>query len=179
KQIKYQWIYLSSLSGKKWTNILKQIMDLKLKHPLIKIAWNPGSNQLKEKKKLNKFLSITDVLLLNKEEASELIGTKLSVNNLSKRIVNLGPKIVVITQGKFGANVYNGQQNLHQSISQHRLVDATGAGDAFGAGFVAGLILFDDLKKALDLAIRNSGSVVSKIGAQQGLLNRKILKKYN
>jgi sugar/nucleoside kinase (ribokinase family) len=63
------------------------------------------------------------------------------------------------------------------------LKDTAGAGDAFGSTFVAGLQIFHfDLVKALRLATINSGSVVSRVGAQVGLLHReallKLAKKY-
>jgi len=53
-------------------------------------------------------------------------------------------------------------------------VDATGAGDAFGSAFVGGYILNNgDLEIALKFGIINSGSVISKYGAENGILRRK------
>ena len=52
------------------------------------------------------------------------------------------------------------------------MVETTGAGDAFSSGFLAGYFYHEDLKMALDWALKNSASVVSKMGAIEGLLTR-------
>jgi len=55
-------------------------------------------------------------------------------------------------------------------------INTTGAGDAFGSSFVAGLIKYNDIEQALKLGILNSNSVIMKIGAQEGLLYSKDIK---
>ena len=51
-------------------------------------------------------------------------------------------------------------------------VNTTGAGDAFGSGFVAGLMAKNDINFALRLAAANATSVVEHIGAQEGILTK-------
>ena len=55
------------------------------------------------------------------------------------------------------------------------MVDQTGAGDGFMSGFVGGLAKGYPLEKALDLGIANGASVVTKIGAKEGLIKEKEL----
>jgi len=54
-----------------------------------------------------------------------------------------------------------------------KVVNATGAGDAFGSGFISGLILYKgNIKKSLQLGMLNSNSVVTSMGAKHGLLKK-------
>ena len=97
-----------------------------------------------------------------------------------KIIFSYGPKIVVITNGKYGAYAYDGQKQYYQKVIQEkRRVDTTGVGDAFGSTLVAGLELFKgDIKKAMLLSAHNTAAVIGQQGAQNGSLSRReILKR--
>ncbi len=187
------WIYISSLGGNNWSNILRKSFNLKKTNPSLKIAWNPGSLQLQRGYKgLIKYLKNTDVLILNEDETTELILSfvqrmdfSLEKKSRIKKILYMaetiyqwGPNLVVITCGAKGAYVYDGKI-LHYSPSlKRKRLETTGAGDAFGSSFVAGLILYKNkIKKALKLAIFNSSSVISEIGAQKGLQRKREIKK--
>ena len=52
------------------------------------------------------------------------------------------------------------------------MVDSTGAGDAFGSGFVAGLMLGKPIEEAVEWGKKQAASVVEHIGAKKGLLTR-------
>ncbi len=176
-----KWAYLTSLSGK-WQQVLKNIFNTKAM-----IVWNPGRMQLiAGYQALAPYLAKTEILTLNKDEAIELVlsdkKNKIKdspffndIHNLLKIIKSYGPKIVVITNGIFGAYGYDGEKIYFQKILRaKKTVDTTGAGDAFGATFAAGIGLFKgDIKKAMHAAIKNAASVVEKQGAQNGLLGRK------
>ncbi len=181
------WIYLSSLSGKSWLKNLKAIFNFATGKN-IKIYWNPGNLQLKSGKRiLADFLKQTNILVLNKDEAIELVlsGIKLGRKNpnclnrplyLLNILQEWGPKIVVITDGVKGAWAYDGRKIYQQKIFKAKVVDTTGVGDSFGASFLAGLIINkNNIVKALKWGMINSASVVTKVGAQNGLLNRKKL----
>ena len=85
---------------------------------------------------------------------------------------NLGPKIVVITDGPVGAYVFDGVKKIHGPMFPDIAppVDRTGAGDAFSSTFTSAIILGKDIETALRWAPINSMSVVQYIGAQAGHL---------
>lgn len=177
---KTKGIYVSSLSGENWEDILHKVIAGKKYLPNTLFVWNPGNIQLKSgHQNLQKFLAAADVLILNKDEAIELVcsaGKKLdNPEQLLEEIKAYGPKIVVITEGVKGAWAYDGKKNYHQDAYSVKVADTTGAGDTFGSTFAASLILHHDLEKALKLAIINSASVLTKIGAHNGLLSLKEL----
>ncbi|MCK5466762.1 carbohydrate kinase family protein [Candidatus Parcubacteria bacterium] len=179
---KTKWIYLTSLAGN-WKEGLEEI-NKAVKENKIKLAWNPGATQIcSGKNKLKKFLENTEILIVNKDEAIELIQSDESIkldyneiNNveiLAKNIKNWGPRIVVITDGPEGAYVYDGENILYSPSIPEKKIDSTGAGDSFGSALVAGYILANDLETALKYGIINSGSVVGEYGAQNGILDKR------
>jgi len=180
-KLKTDWYYLSSLSGSNWTKNLSAIFSSAQKNN-VKMAWNPGSNQIqKGYKPLSKYLKQTEVLILNKDEATELVlnfGEKVhKVPQLLKHLKKMGPKIIVITEGK-GATVCSADEICFEKALINKGVNTTGAGDAFGSSLVAGLIIYQNMAKALKLAIYQSNYVCRKIGAQKGLLSFSQIKKF-
>ncbi len=177
-----KWIYISSLAGK-WLDNLRKIYSLSK----VNFSWNPGAIQLKSGARVLKpFIAKTKVFCLNKDEAIELVisdpkykkKTRKFLNNsrnLQRIIKSWGAEIVVITKGKYGVDVYDGECFYHQNIiKEKKKVDTTGMGDAFNSSFVAGLEIYDgDIKKAMRLGLRTTASLITKQGAQNGLLTKK------
>lgn len=163
-----RWFYFCAIDIK----ILEKLSDYAVKNS-IKVAFNP-SNYLAKKgvKYLEKVLKNTDLLILNNEEAELLIG-KAPTPILLDRLQRLGPKTVVITSGKDGAEVLYNDIIYQADALKVKVIETTGAGDAFGASFLSGLLLKNSIEHALKLGVANSASVVSKIGPKNGLLNAK------
>lgn len=174
------WYYISSLSSTKWPSILEKIIQQKKL-----IAWNPGVTQLKAGYlKLKKFISKTDVLILNKDEAIELcLSAGIALPNwelkkIAEVVWSMGTKISLITDGMNGAGAYYGGKYYFVKPHHLKAIDTTGAGDCFGSTFIAGLIKTKgNIEIAMKLAIANTSSLVFKPGAQAGLLSWKQLKK--
>lgn len=180
-----KWIYISSLSGA-WKGVLRQIFS----QPEARIAWNPGLSQIKSGVGvIGKYLKKTAVFCLNKDEAIELVVSDSryknkdnkflnNTRNLHKIIKSYGPEIVLITNGKKGADVYDGECFYHQNIiKEKKRVDSTGVGDAFNSSFVAGLEIYQgDIKSAMKLGLKNTASVIGQQGAQNGLLTKNNIK---
>ena len=173
------WFYIASLSGKTW---LKNLKALFKGHK--KIAWNPGQAQLSaDFKQLQPFLEKTDLLIVNQDEALQLVSNHhldkkqladygQDIHKLIQRLWYYGPKIVVITADAQGAWAYDGQKIIHQpAIAVKNIVDTTGVGDAFGGTLLACLIKTNNLKKSLRWAAKQSAAVISQRGAQSGLVN--------
>lgn len=187
-KIHAKWFYISSLCGKACIKNLNEIFSF-AKKKKTKIAWNPGSLQLQSGRRyLAPFLEQTEVLILNKDEAIELVLSgvtlgKKNPNHLNRPIYLLnilhewGPKIVLITDGKKGAYAYGGKNIFKAKILNTKVVDTTGVGDSFGSAFISGLIdTRGHIQKSLRWGIINSGSVVTKVGAQNGIVTLKKLK---
>lgn len=187
-RIKPEWVYVASLCGSHWDKNLKAIFSF-AQRTKARVAWNPGHQQLqKGYAALKPYLAKTSILTLNKDEAIELVLSGVTVGsrnpthlNKPMYLLNIlhewGPSIVVITEGKKGAWIYDGNEMHHQKIKKSKVVDTTGVGDAFGATFVAGYQYTGDPKKAAQWSMINTASVVQKVGAQNGLLTKKDITK--
>ncbi|KKQ61587.1 MAG: Carbohydrate/purine kinase pfkB family protein [Parcubacteria group bacterium GW2011_GWE2_38_18] len=174
-------IYLTSLSMN-WKGILDRVFSLKN----VMIAWNPGHIQLNAgKAALSKYLAKTGILILNIDEARELVCSDKSVKNCNPAIFDnaeellrilksWGSEIVVITQSEKGATAYNGNDFFHIPAVKNKInLNTVGVGDAFGSTLAAGLYRTGDIKKSLKMAALNASSVVKKYGAQSGLMTKK------
>lgn len=153
------------------TNALLQNTDCHL-------TWNPGGCQLeagmhaRDKKEL---LKRTTLLLLNKEEAMKFTG--LTDMAAAMRALHAsGVKYVVITDGKNGAFATDGNELFHCAPPETKIVDTTGAGDAFGIAMTWAILRGEILPKALVAGTLNAVSVLSAIGAQTGLLTESELR---
>ncbi|MBT4209942.1 MAG: carbohydrate kinase family protein [Candidatus Komeilibacteria bacterium] len=185
KKINTPWVYLTSLSGN-FKPGLNRLFDHCEKKGC-QIAWNPGTNQLKlGLKGLAKYMKRTAVFDVNRDEALELVmsvkgkDTKDNIRNILKFLHQYGQRLTVITDGPKGAYMYDGKKMYFKAALKRKGINTTGAGDSFGSGLTAGLIKYNwDLEKSLKLGVLNSNSVIMKIGAQEGLLTAKDLKKYN
>jgi len=144
------------------------------KNPSIGVAFNPGTLQLREGlEALKNILAVTDVLFLNKDEAEMLLDAKFSnAGEAHEKLAALGPKITVITDGANGAGVFDGNQFLASKPvnAPQKIVDRTGAGDAFASGFLAALFYKKPLQTALLWGMKNSESKLGHIGGINGLL---------
>lgn len=166
--IKPDWLYVTSLRGDMDT--LLRFFE-KAKELGAKIMFNPGKLELKEKKKLIGLLEDVDVLLVNKEEAAEIVPGKILEELLSH--LSSYVKTVIITTGSMGAIATNGEETYRFGIYEDVPVkDTTGAGDSFGSGFLASLASGKSFKDALIFGSANSTSVVSKLGAKIGILDK-------
>lgn len=182
--VKNKWFYITSLPGKNWERILTKALTVvrKSREPKINVSWNPGAKQIKlGLRRLAGILKSIDVLQVNRDEALDLVSSVTKLTRkidqpevLVKILKRYGPKIVVVTDGAKGAYVSDGRAFYHAKTLNFKPVDTTGVGDAFGASFIAGLILYrDDIVKALKLAVVNSSFELLQVGAETGLLTRK------
>jgi len=174
RKLKTKWMYLSSLLGKSFETQRKLARIKKSKG--VMIAFNPSSYIINEEN-LIPLLHLTDVLILNNEEAELLLRkVKTRDENLLKGLQKLGPRIVVITNGNKKINCYNKYENKNYSLMPHniKVVDPTGAGDAFGTGFIAGLIVGKNIEESLKLGLKESESVLRAFGAKNNLLRMKL-----
>jgi len=181
KNLKSNWFYISPL-GENIDGIEKRMLA-EISENNTKLAWNPGSIQIaKGTNCFRPLLRCTSVLSLNKEEAIKFLNHPfvLKIEDIMKRLQNIGPSLVVVTEGREGARAYDGKQFYRIKAKEVvNKVDSTGAGDAFAVGFLARLMKLDwknriqpeEIEQALKWGIENSSSVLRYIGAQKGLLS--------
>lgn len=164
-----RWVYLTSVSFDH-TNLHSQVMEY-IKKTGIKMAFNPGLTQLRDGiEALSPLLKLTDIVILNKQEAELLLGQKPVKELLNDFVNQYSVKIVVITDAERGSYAYDGKNYFEMPAEKVTLVEMTGAGDAYSAGFMAATIQGKNIQEAMNWGARNSASVVQHIGSQEGLL---------
>ena len=184
--ISAKFIYLTSL-GKDWENAYLNAFSFAKKNN-IQLAFNPGTLQIENRNKLiMEIVENTDYLFLNKEEAELILYKKELGINLEKGndsiikkllfgIKSMGTKNVIITDSKNGSFVYDEKNNMYKlGIVNTEVIEKTGAGDSYSAGFLAALINNLDIPEAMAWGSVNAASVIEQIGAEKGLLNKKSL----
>ncbi|MFA5431734.1 MAG: carbohydrate kinase family protein [Candidatus Paceibacterota bacterium] len=165
------WFYLAPLSGK-LSSLTEDIVDFAKKNK-IKVAINLGNSQIiLGKEKLEPMLKKVDVLLLNLDEAALLTGVDAKDEmNLMRELNSIHPGINTVTKGPEGVLVSQEDVLFEASSCKVKVVDKTGAGDAFGSAFICGLIKSNmDIEWAIRLGIANSVSCIKVRGAGNGLL---------
>jgi len=127
--------------------------------------------------KLAPLIKLTDILLPNKMGALTLTGTQ-SLKEAAEKLLALGPKTVVITLGERGCLIKTEKETLEVPAFKVRAVDATGAGDAFNAGLITGILNQWDLRKAATFANAVAAIKITHTGAQAGLPTRKEVERF-
>ena len=166
-QINTRWFYVASLPKTGWEKVINKIVATGSN-----VAWNPGSSQLADIAKVKKLLPHITLFNVNRDEALEFKKLK-DIKGLLKHIHDLGPKVVAITDGPNGAYAFDGQTYYYMKAKSKNRADTVGVGDAFNSAFTAAIVYKKSVKEALRWGINNSGSVITKIGAQNGLLTRR------
>ena len=106
-----------------------------------------------------------DITFANEQEIMSLIDAK-SFDEVVSFSKSLG-KIIVLTRGEKGAVAINGNEVVECGIKEGlKIVDLTGAGDLFAAGFLHGHVNNMTLKESLDKGTEMSSKVIQQIGAR-------------
>jgi len=106
-----------------------------------------------------------DITFANEQEITSLIGAKNfeDVIDFSKQL----GKLIVLTRGKNGAIAINGNDVVECGIQKNlKIVDLTGAGDLFAAGFLHGYVNNLSIKENLEKGTEMSSKVIQQIGAR-------------
>lgn len=168
------WLFVSSLSGEAG-KLYDEVAELARANHL-KLALNPGRTQIKRGTKgMHKALEACDILLLNDEEAAELLRQRgqagETVPEMLAALQEITGGIVVITRGGDGAEAYDGETRYTIAAFSKKRVNSLGAGDGFGSAFVCAIQKGLAIDESLRYASINASSVVSDYGAQTALLS--------
>jgi sugar/nucleoside kinase (ribokinase family) len=114
---------------------------------------------------LNLVKNKLDITFANEQEITSLIGAKnfSEIINFSKQL----NKLIIVTRGEKGAVAVNGNEVIENSIQKNLdIIDLTGAGDLFAAGFLHGYINKLSTKECLEKGTEMSSKVIQQIGAR-------------
>ncbi|MBI2618215.1 carbohydrate kinase family protein [Candidatus Kaiserbacteria bacterium] len=176
-----KWLYLSSL-GENSLPYHHAIAEYIKNNSGVKLAFQPGTFQIKlGTDALKDIYQVSELFFCNKDESRMILKSDSDdIKALLLGMHALGPKMVVITDGRKGAFAYDGTNFLHVPMypDPKPPVDRTGAGDSFSSTVTAMLASGMPLSDALLRGPVNSMSVVQYIGAQEGLLSRDKIEEY-
>ncbi|MBQ3292975.1 carbohydrate kinase family protein [Candidatus Saccharibacteria bacterium] len=167
--IQPDWLYVTTVRGDMDT--LTKFFE-KAHERGVKIMFNPGIKELENTKALLRLLKFVSVLLVNKQEAAMMVPGE----SLEELLYHLKGYVetAIITDGRAGGIATNGVETYRFGLYEDiKVKDATGAGDAFGSGYLAAIASGKEFKKALIFASANSTSVIAKISANKGILTGK------
>ncbi len=168
---KTDWIYYTSLS-EGYEPLQENVLKFLDKNKSTRLAYNPGSLQLKNLDLVKKVLTHTEILIVNLEEAEKITAEK-NISALIKKLLNLGAKEVVVTNGGDGAWAGNEKGVWHMNSFPVEVITKTGAGDAFSSGYLAARLYGHGIDTALSWGIANSCAAISSPGPKKNLLNKK------
>lgn len=164
--IQPDWLYVAGMRGE-----MEQLLAFFERARALgaKIMFNPGDAEIAQLDKLIGLLDLVDVLLVNKQEAARMVpGVVLT--ELVAHLANYCP-MVLITDGMMGAIATDRKKTYRLGVyEQGRMRDRTGAGDAFGSGFLAEWAKGAKFERALQFAAANASKVTQQYGAQTGIL---------
>lgn len=185
ERLKAKWWYVS-LSGNSY-KMFETVVRYAKQHGTA-LAFNPSGYHLRHNRGgILRALNDLSFLVLNEEEAALLTGIPfVREREVFRRLDKLTPGVLAVTNGDKGVTVSDGKHVYRAGVfGEKKLIDRTGAGDAFGSGFVAGLLRSGIVKKnmhtasqsqiaaAIRFATANATSVVEHLGATEGILKKK------
>ncbi|MCW4016218.1 MAG: carbohydrate kinase family protein [Candidatus Bathyarchaeota archaeon] len=160
-----KFLHLSSFVAQKPFDAQKQLIT-RLQN--VKVCFDPGAIYAKKGlDELKPIIKRSFVVLPNELEVKLLTGQDYKEGALT--FMDLGAKLVAVKRGKWGCYVTDGKESHTIEAYKVDVVDTTGAGDAFDAGFIYGLAKGMDLFDCGKLGNFVASRCVSKIGARTGL----------
>ena len=162
-----EWLYVSSMAGS--MDVIANIFN-QAREKGMKIFFNPGKGELAHPSKLKGLLDDVEILSVNREEAMKIVEGGNS-EELARHLLHY-VSVAVVSDGPDGVVATDGHSVVRAGMYEDvKVVDRTGAGDAFGSGFLSQWAIGRSLKDSVVFASANSTSVVASIGAKTGILH--------
>lgn len=168
---KAEFLHLTSFVGEKPFKAQNRLVK---ELPKIKVSLDPG--ELYARKSLSTLKTLIErsfVVFPNENEVRMLTGRELKEG--SEILLKKGAGIVAVKLGEKGCYVTDDRENYLVESYRTKVVDTTGAGDAFCAGFLYGLIKGKDLCTCAKLGNFVASCCITKIGARARLPREKDL----
>jgi ribokinase len=162
-----KFLHLTSFIGEKSLETQKRLVETLPEK--VKISLDPGELYARRGlKTLEPIIERTHVLMPNRAEL-ELLTNRSDYNEASNLLLEKGVKIVAVKMREKGCYVTDGKESHLIEAFKTEVVDTTGAGDAFNAGFLYGLIIGKSLRECGKLGNFVASKCIMKIGARAGL----------
>jgi sugar/nucleoside kinase (ribokinase family) len=161
------YLLMPALEGEPLKSLFRQARAAGVKTVLDIVMPGPGDHW----KKLEGVLAETDVFLPNTDEAAVLTGLKDPLAQ-AERFAAAGAGTVVITCGEQGSVLVSGQTRLRAGTHKMEYKGGTGSGDAFDAGYIAGLLAGEDEVGCLRWGSAVGASCVRSINATDSVFTR-------
>ena len=171
--MKAEIIHLSSFVEEKQFDAQKKLVEV-LDRDVNKLSFAPGSLYVRRGlDALSSIIKRCHVLFLNEQEAKIL--TDKNYESASKYLIDMGCKMVAITLKEKGCFVTDGTSSEHVEAIKTNVIDTTGAGDAFCAGFLYGLSQEKKLEDCAFIGNHLASKCISEMGARKGLPDKEEL----
>jgi sugar/nucleoside kinase (ribokinase family) len=121
--------------------------------------------------RLTRVLPHVDYFLPNDEEARALTGETDPLRQ-AERFLQAGCGTAVITQGAGGTLLLSASEQLAAAVYPIDVVDSAGSGDAFAAGFIAGILEGWEMTRVLRFASAIGASACTRLGCTTGVFTR-------
>ncbi len=169
-----KFLHLSSFVGEHSYQAQKKLLE---KLSGIKISFSPGMLYARKRlENLKQMIERSFVIFLNEEEIELITGSEYERG--APVLLDLGAKLVVVTLAHKGCFVASSSESHEIEAYPVKVVDTTGAGDAFAAGFLYGLLLEKDLKTCGKLGNKVASLCIGEVGAREALPYRKDLENF-
>lgn len=164
---KTQFLHLTSFVGEQSFQTQKTIINAL--PPTAKVSFDPGILYIRKGiGQIEAIIEKTYVIMPNIVELKILTGEK-NPKKGAQFLINKGVKIVAVKMGAEGCYVTNGKEEHHIEPFKVQVIDTTGAGDAFCAGFLYGLLNKKTLYECGKIGNFVGSRCVMKLGARPGL----------
>lgn len=171
------WAYLTSMAPG-WESFMPDVVRL-VEDSHVKLMYQPGTFQLETgAPKSHELLAVTEIIIMNKEEAIRYLETDadVAVPALLAGLLKLGPKIAVVTDGLKGSYAASASEGWFLGTRPEvKRIESTGAGDAYATGFLVARSLNRSMAEAMRWGTHNAEGVVGQLGPEAGLLHREAM----
>jgi sugar/nucleoside kinase (ribokinase family) len=120
---------------------------------------------------VRELLPLADYFLPNEDEARALTG-EAQPRRQAERLIEAGARTVVIKRGERGVFVLSGDEAFELPAPPVEVVEPSGAGDAFAAGLILGVLEGWELERSVRFASVIGGSACTELGCYAGVFSR-------
>ena len=127
---------------------------------------------------VEKLLALTDIMIPSEEFSLGHTGCATAEEAAKKLYETYNPEVVVVTQGKKGGLLYNGNDIINYPIYPAKVVDSNGSGDVFHGAFAAAVAKGYDYLKCCHFSSAVSGIKCMSVGARESVPDFETTKNY-